>query len=97
MARSKPTPSLRMPAGARFTVDAPLGILEARVPERRADAIARLAHGAVGQADGGGLRQPGRDVDLDVDHQCLDAAERTRADASQHGLSLPGARGSNNR
>ena len=56
------------------------------VAQRRADAVARLAHGAVGQSDGRRLRQARGDVDLDVDDERLDAAERAGADAREHGL-----------
>src|SRR5437667_3144308 len=61
-----------------------LGVLEAAVAERRPDALGALADGAVGEADGGGMRQPRRDVDLDVDDQGVDAAEGARADTGEH-------------
>ena len=64
-------------------------VLEAGVPERGADAVARLAHRPVGQADGGRVRQPGGDVDFDVDDQGVDAAERAGANASEHAAGVP--------
>ena len=62
-------------------------------PELRSAARMRsrgLAHGAVGQADGGGVRQARGDVDLDVDDDRLDAAESAGADAREHGLARAG-------
>ena len=50
--------------------------LEARVHERRADALARLADGLVGQADDGERRQAEADVGLDLDPPGVDAVER---------------------
>src|SRR5438552_10759564 len=74
-----------------------LGVLEAAVAERRPDALGALAHGAVGEADGGRVREAGGDVDLDVDDERVDAAEGTRADAGEHGSGLPRATGRGNR
>src|SRR5579871_6401287 len=72
-------------------------IVEARVAQRRADAVARLAHRAVWEADGRGLRQPGRHVDLDIDDERVDAAQRPGADAGEHRSGLPGRVRSGNR
>jgi hypothetical protein len=76
--------------------DAALGVLEARVAQRRADAVARLAHGTVGKADRRRLRQARRYVHLDVDDERVDSAERARADTGQHRPSVPRASGRRN-
>jgi site-specific DNA recombinase len=71
--------------------DPTLRVVEARVPERGADAIPRLAHGAVGEPDGRGLRQARRHVDLDVDEERIDAAKRPRPHAREHRSRVPHA------
>ena len=50
-----------------------------------AHALARLGNGLVGQAYDVESGQAGRDLDLDVDGTSLDALERNRADALNHG------------
>ena len=45
--------------------------LDARVRQRRAHALARLAHGPVGQPDHGERRQPLTDIHLDRDRHAL--------------------------
>ena len=76
--------------GSEVDGHAALRVLEAGVAQRRADAVGGLAHGAVGQADGGGVRQARGDVDLDVDDDRLDAAKCAGADAREHGLARAG-------
>ena len=83
--------------GAQVDRHPALGVLEAAVAERRADALGALAHGAVGEADGGRVREAGGDVDLDVDDEGVDAAEGPRADAGEHGVSVPAPAGWSNR
>src|SRR5437667_5612955 len=70
-----------------------LGVLEAAVAERRPDALGALADGAVREADGGRVREAGGHVDLDVDDERVDAAEGARADAGEHGASVPAPAG----
>ena len=82
--RSKPAPTLRTSAGARFTVMRCVGIVEARVADRGAHAIAALAHAGVGQADDGEAGEPVGDVDLGEDEDGLEAGERGGADAREH-------------
>ena len=55
--------------------------LEAAVDERRPHALARLAHGGVGQADDRERGQAAMDVDLDPDRAGLDAVQREGAGA----------------
>ena len=43
------------------------------------------------KADGRRMRQPRRDVDLDVDDERVDAAEGAGADASEHRFGVPRA------
>src|SRR5439155_235424 len=62
--------------GAQVDGHPALGVLEAAVAERRPDALGALADRPVGEADGGGVRQARRDVDLDVDDERVDAAAR---------------------
>ena len=64
--------------------DPPRRDLEAGVPQRRAHPVLALADDVIGQPDGGGLRQPRRDVDLDVDDRGVDADERTRENVREH-------------
>jgi len=59
--------------------------LEAGVEDRAADPLARLAHGAIGEADDREVRQAGADIDLDGDVSRLEAVDREGADASEHG------------
>src|SRR5207247_5065058 len=72
--------------GAQVDGHPALGVLEAAVAERRPDALGALADGAVGEPDGGRVREAGRHVDLDIDDERVDAAEGARADAGEHGL-----------
>ena len=58
--------------------------LEPGVEQRRAHALARLAHGRVGQPDERERRQPAADVDLDGDLAAVDALEREGGDAGEH-------------
>ena len=80
-----PGPALRSDAGARLTVSALERELEARVEDRRAHALARLAHGAVGEADDREVRQAGAHVDLDGDAARLEAVDGEGGDAGEHG------------
>ena len=57
---------------------------EAGVPERAADAFARLLERGVGQPDDGEPGQPGRDVDLDADEPAVEAVECGGRDDGQH-------------
>src|SRR5205823_3678794 len=82
--------------GAQVDGHPALGVLEAAVAERRPDALGALAHGAIGEADGGRVREAGGDVDLDVDDEGVDAAEGPRADAGEHGVSVPAPTGWSN-
>src|SRR5207245_9808232 len=68
-------PLLAHAGGGEVHGDAALGVLEAGVPERGPDAVGGLAHGAVGTADGGRVREARRHVDLDVDDERVYAAE----------------------
>ena len=83
--------------GAQVHGHPALGVLEAAVAERRPDALAALADGAVGEPDGGRVREAGRHVDLDLDDERVDAAEGARADAGEHGSGVPRATGRGNR
>jgi len=85
------------PGGREVHGHAALRVLEPGVAERGADAVARLANGAVGEADRGSVRQARGDVDLDVDDERVDAAERAGADTGEHRLRVPGAARRDNR
>ena len=84
MARSNPGPALRIDAGARFDRDALEGELEARVEDRRPHALARLAHGAVGQADDREVGQARAHVDLDRDAPRIESVDGEGGDAGEH-------------
>ena len=77
-------PFLADAGGRQVDGDAALRVLEAGVAQRRADPVGGLAHGAVGEADGRRVREPGGDVDLDVDDERIDAAQGAGADACEH-------------
>src|SRR6266545_99394 len=64
------------------------GKLEPRVADRRAHAIAALAHGGVGETHGGKGRQARRHIDLDEDVVGLDAEHGDQTHARQHGSSV---------
>jgi len=64
---------------------------EAGIANRRAHALAALAHGRVGQADGGERGQPRGDVDLDAHEGGPDAVKRCRQDVGQHERHCSGA------
>ena len=72
--------------------DPALRELEPRVQDRRADPVARLAHGRVAEADDRERRQAGADVDLDPHLAGIDPVDRERGDASEHGATLRGDR-----
>ena len=59
--------------------------LVARVDDRRPDALARLAHRLVGEADDRERGQPEPDVGLDPDPPGLDAVDGEGGDAGEHG------------
>jgi hypothetical protein len=59
--------------------------LEAGVEDRRADALARLAHRPVGEADDREVGQARADVDLDGHAPRFEAVDREGADAGEHG------------
>ena len=54
------------------------------------DAIARLAHGGVGQPDDRERGQPGADVDLDPHLARVHPIDRERGDAGEHGPTVRG-------
>jgi hypothetical protein len=83
-------PFLAHAGGGEVHGDPALGVLEAGVSHGGANAIGGLAHRTVGQADGRGVGQTGRDVDLDVDHQRVHAAQGAGADAREHDLARAG-------
>ena len=58
---------------------------QAGVLERRPDAVAALADGAVGQAHHGPARQVGFDVGFDLDGQRVDSEDGAAPDAAEHG------------
>ena len=59
--------------------------LEAGVPDRRAHAVAALAHGRVGQPDHREVGQPERHVHFDVHRIGVDAEDGGAAQAGEHG------------
>jgi len=63
--------------------------VEARVEDRRADALARLAHGTVGEADDREVRQPLPEVHLDGDAPRLEPVDREGGDRGEHGSERP--------
>ena len=83
-AASKPGPALRRNAGREVRGDPRWRELEARVEDRRADPLARLAHRGVAEADDRERRQPAADVDLDPDLARLDPVDGERGDAGEH-------------
>ena len=87
-----PGPALRRSAGREVGGDPLLRELEPGVGERRAHALARLAHRGVGQARRArSAGRPGRDVDLDLDLARLDAEEREGAGDREHAAKLGAA------
>ena len=74
--------------GGEVDRDAVHGEVEPRVPDRRAHAIAALAHGRVRQAHRREGRQARGHVHLDEDVCGLDAEDRGRAHPGQHGASV---------
>ena len=85
-ARSRPGPALRTSAGARLAVIRARRELEARVEDRRADALARLADRRVGEADDRERGQARADVDLDRDVARAQPVDRERVGAREHRL-----------
>ena len=85
IARSNPGPCLRRYAGREVDRDAALREREAGVEDRAADALARLAHRAVAEADDRERRQALADVDLDGDAPRFDAVDGERGDLGEHG------------
>ncbi len=68
--------------------DAVVRAHEAGVDERPLDAMRALLDGRFGQADEHGLGQrAGRDIDLDLDRQGVDAEEREGVELGEHGPS----------
>jgi hypothetical protein len=61
--------------------------LESGVPQGGADPLARLEHGAPGQAHDREARQPEGDVDLDAHRDALDADDRGAERRGEHGHS----------
>ena len=92
IARSKLGPALRSGAGARFDGQPLQRELEPGVEERRPHALARLAHGAVGQPDDRERGSPLADVDLDRDLAAVDPLEGECGDAGEHAGTLGGPR-----
>ncbi len=64
--------------------DPALGELEAGVEDRRADAVARLSHRGVAEADDGERGQAAADVDLHPDLEGLDPVDGKRRDPGEH-------------
>ena len=64
------------------------GKLEARVQDRRADAVARLAHRGVAEPDDRERRQARADVDLDPHLARIDPVDGERRDAGEHASTL---------
>ena len=71
--------------GRKVDGDPPGRQREPRRHQRRAHPLARLGHRLVGQTDHVERRQPGRDLDLDIDGARLDALERHCRDPLDHG------------
>ena len=71
--------------GREVDGDALLRKAELRVEQRRPHALARLAHGAVRQADERERRQAAADVDLDGDLVAADALQGEGGDGGEHG------------
>ena len=71
--------------GREVDRDPPLRELEARVEDRRLDALARLGHGAIAEPDDGEGRQPAAQVGLDDDRPGVESVEREGRDAGEHG------------
>ena len=61
-----------------------VGEREARIANRRADALAALADGRIRQADRREHRQTGRHVHFDVNQNGFDAEQRRRQDTREH-------------
>ena len=76
---------LRQVGGREIDGDAARRQRQAGGDQRRAHALARFGHRLVGQADDVEGRQAGRDLHLHVDGAGLDALERHRGDALDHG------------
>jgi len=75
--------------GGEVDDDPVVGPAEAGVDHRPGDAMRALADGRVGHADEHGGRQgPGRDVDLDVHRDGVDAEQREGVEAGEHGTVL---------
>ena len=76
---------LRQVGGRQIDGDAARRQREAGGDQRGAHALFGFGHGLVGQADDVEGRQAGRDLHLHVDGAGLDALERHRRDALDHG------------
>ena len=76
---------MRSCAGARFTVSRLTGNAELRGRHAAADALARLLHGPVGQADDDERRHALGDVRLDVDARAvIPVSQSVSARATMH-------------
>ena len=75
-------------AGGEVGGDPPVGELIPGVEDRRAHAIARLAHRGVGETDDRERRQPGADVDLHGHRARLQPLDRKSERSRQHVASL---------
>ena len=76
MGRSKADPSLRMSAGARFTVMFWKWVIESAVLDGRFDSFFAFLHGSIRQPDRQEYPIPGRDVDLHFYHVGIDSKDR---------------------
>ena len=84
----KARPGLAQVGRRQVGCDPLLRELEPRVHERGPDALARLAHGGVGQPDEREGRQASVDVDLDVDGYGVDAVESQCSRSGEHQATL---------
>ena len=80
---------LRQIGGREIDGDAAGRQRQARGDHRRAYPLARFGDGLVGQADNGEGRQSRRDLHLHIDGAGLDALERDRGNALDHGCPPP--------
>jgi hypothetical protein len=86
----EPRPRLGDVRGREVDGDPPRRELEARIEDRRPDALARLAYGGVREADDRERGQAGADVDLDRDVAGIEPVDRERVSSREHRLSSPG-------
>ena len=88
----EPGPRLAQVRGREVDGEASRGELEARVEDRRVDALARLTDGAVAEPDDREVRQAGADVDLDGDEPRVESRDGEGGDVGEHGRQARGGR-----